>query len=124
MPATTSADTVRNINEYISQHRLRDAFRELRCYSAKLGDWRITDEIDSIEQSYSMMLRYAAGGTEDPSQHTMYESIVARMLRLMDSVSRRLEQSVSPTLYYSTLRYEAMSKGCTLSSLFSDYFRK
>ena len=123
MPATTSADTVRNINEYISQHRLRDAFRELRCYSAKLGDWRTTDEIDSIEQSYSMMLRYAAGGTEDPSQHTMYESIVARMLRLMDSVSRRLEQSVSPTLYYSTLRYEAMSKGCTLSSLFSDYFK-
>ena len=90
MPHTTSHDTVRKINDYIGQHRLRDAFRELRCYSAKLGDWRITDEIDGIEQSYSMMLKYATIGADDPSRQTMYESIVARMLRVMDAVSRRM----------------------------------
>ncbi len=118
----SSAEAVEKINEYIGQHRLRDAFRELRCYSAKLGDWRITDEIDGIEQSYSMMLKYASDGVDDPAQRTMYESIVARMLRVMDTVSRRLEQASSPTMYYSTLRYEAMSKGCTLASLFSDYY--
>ena len=121
MPHTTSHDTVRKINDSIGQHRLRDAFRELRCYSAKLGDWRITDEIDGIEQSYSMMLKYATIGADDPSRQTMYESIVARMLRVMDAVSRRMEQSSSPSLYYSTLRYEAMSKGCTLASLLVDY---
>ncbi len=123
MPVATSADAVRKINNYISQHRLRDAFRELRCYSAKLGDWRITDEIDGIEQSYSMMLKYASSGADDPSQKSIYESIVAKMLRVMDSISRRMEQSSSPILYYSTLRYEAMDKGCSLSSLFSDYYK-
>jgi len=123
MPLAISTDTVRKINNYISQHRLRDAFRELRCYSAKLGDWRITDEIDGIEQSYSMMLKYVSCGADDPSQKSMYESIVAKMLRVMDSISRHLEQSSSPILYYSTLRYEAMDKGCSLSSLFSDYYK-
>lgn len=123
MTNKTSPEAVRKINDYIGKHRLRDAFRELRCYAAKLGDWRITDEIDGIEQSYSMMLKYATCGADDPSRHTMYESIVARMLRVMDSVSRRLEQSSSPSLYYSTLRYEAMSKGCTLASLFADYYK-
>lgn len=58
------SDISRKIEHYINQRRLRDAFAELRTYAATLGDWRITDEIDKVEQSYSMMLRYAATGSE------------------------------------------------------------
>lgn len=56
------------IENYVAQKRLRDAFGLLRHYSASLGDWRITDRIDHLEQSYSMMLRYAIDGVDDPSR--------------------------------------------------------
>ena len=59
-------DIPQKIEYYIGQRRLRDAFSELRAFVSKLGDWHITDEVDRVEQSYSMMLRYASTGADDP----------------------------------------------------------
>ena len=90
------------------QKRLRDAFGLLRSYSASLGDWRITDRIDHLEQSYSMMLRYAVEGVDDPSRDEIYHSIVRGIFEILDRVSRELRRPKSPEIYFNTLRYESM----------------
>lgn len=118
------SDISRKIEHYINQRRLRDAFAELRTYAATLGDWRITDEIDKVEQSYSMMLRYAATGANDPGREEVYSSIISEIFGIVDKVSRRLAQQKSPTLYFSTVRYDETAGTVSVSDLLDEYRRK
>lgn len=115
------SDIPQKIESYISRHRLRNAFSELRNYAARLGDWRITDEIDRVEQSYSMMLRYATTGGEDPDRGNVYGSIVSDIYSIAAKISRRLSMEKSPTLYFSTVRYEEGTAGMSLPDLLAQY---
>lgn len=108
------------IENYVAQKRLRDAFSLLRHYSATLGDWRITDRIDHLEQSYSMMLRYAVDGVNDPSRDEIYNSIVRGIYEILDLVSRNMRKPKSPAIYFSTLRYEELQPD-SLKSLADRY---
>lgn len=108
------------IENYVAQKRLRDAFGLLRHYSASLGDWRITDRIDHLEQSYSMMLRYAVDGVDDPSRDEIYHSIVRGIFEILDRVNRELSRQKSPAIYFSTLRYEDLQRD-TLKGLADSY---
>lgn len=108
------------IENYVAQKRLRDAFGLLRHYSASLGDWRITDRIDHLEQSYSMMLRYAIDGVDDPSRDEIYSSIVRGIFEILDLVTRNTSRQKSPAIYFSTLRYEDLQDD-TLKSLVDRY---
>ncbi len=108
------------IEKSVARKRLRDAFTFLRHYAAGLGDWRVTDTIDHLEQSYSMMLRYAVGGVDDPVRDEIYDSIVKGIYGVLDHVSREKGRPSSPLIYFSTLRYEAMQAD-TLKSLADRY---
>ena len=112
------------IESYLSRRRLRDAFSELRAYVAKLGDWRITDEVDHVEQSYSMMLRYATSGADDPGREDVYRSIIDQIYSILDKVSRQLAKPKSSTLYFSSLRYEDASGNLMISELMDEYRSK
>lgn len=111
------------IESYVSRNRLRDAFQQLRSYSARLGDWRVTDEIDRLEQSYSMMLRYATQGVDDPGRSDIYASIVRGIYDITDRISRELTKSLSSSVYFSTLRYEAMQTDGNIQMLSERYRR-
>lgn len=88
-------DIPSKVEHYVSRHRLRDAFKLLRHYSSHLGDWRITDEIDRMEESYSMMLRYATQGAVDPERDEMYSSIVRKIYAMLDRISRQISKPKS-----------------------------
>ena len=109
------------IESYVSRNRLRDAFQQLRSYSARLGDWRLTDEIDRLEQSYSMMLRYATQGVDDPGRSDIYASIVRGIYDMTDRISRDMTKPLSSSVYFSTLRYEAMQSDGNLPVLAERY---
>lgn len=111
------------IESYVSRNRLRDAFQQLRSYSARLGDWRVTDEIDRLEQSYSMMLRYATQGVDDPGRSDIYASIVRGIYDITDRISRELTKSLSSSVYFSTIRYEAMQTDGNIQMLSERYRR-
>lgn len=117
-------DIPQKIEYYVSQHRLRDAFSELRALVSKLGDWRITDEVDRVEQSYSMMLRYATSGAVDPGREDVYQSIISDIYSIIDNVSRRLAQKKSPTLYFNTVRYEDSVGNVSVADLIEEYRNK
>lgn len=123
MDSTNAISLPSRIKDYISKHRLRDAFKLLRSFSAKLGDWRITDKIDHLEESYRMMLNYASQGVVDPQRDEMYNMIVSGMYGIMDNISRRLSLPKSPSVYFATVRYEELQPDSSLNVLLGKYRR-
>lgn len=121
MDSTNTISLPSRIKGYISEHRLRDAFKLLRSFSAKLGDWRITDKIDHLEESYRMMLNYASQGVVDPQRDEMYDMIVRGMYGIMDDISRKLAMATSPSVYFATVRYENLQPDSNLSALIGKY---
>lgn len=111
------------IDSYISKRRLRDAFRELRKHASRLGDWRVTDRIDHLEQNYSMMLKYAVQGADDPSRADVYGSIVAGIYGVLDYVNRELARPRSSSLYFGIVRYEQSQTDNALSDLAMRYVK-
>jgi len=119
--ATTPQQYIQRIDSCIGERRLRDAFVQLRALAALASDWRITEDIDRLEQTYRMMLDYAANGQSDPGRDDLYTSIVAGIRCIADRARYRIERRDSPTMYYSTLRYEALQKGDTMQGLLDRY---
>lgn len=109
------------IADAVGSMRLHDAFVGLRRHAAALGDWKITERIDMLEQSYSMMLDYAVSGNPDPGRQELYDSITSDILKLMDIISNRLKMDTAPELYYSTLRYERLQTADSLVSILAEY---
>lgn len=110
------------IARYIEQARLRDALRELRIMVSGLH-WSLQEDVNNIEDSYRMMLRYAADGVEDPARSRVYDSIVGRMYGIIDRVSREHYKADSPTLYFNTLRYEHLQPADTIPGMLDRYNR-
>lgn len=119
--ATTPQQYIERIDGCIDERRLRDAFVQLRALAALASDWRITEDIDRLEQTYRMMLDYAANGQSDPGRDDLYASIVAGIRCLADRARYRIERRDSPIMYYSTLRYEALQRGDTMQGLLDSY---
>lgn len=113
--------TTTKISQAVNDKRLHEAFIQLRHLSSQLGDWHITEDIDSLEADYRLMLDYTVRGIDDPDRDNVYASIVSRILVLTDTITHRLKKSSAPEMYYCTLRYEALQKGETLQSLVDRY---
>lgn len=116
-----TTDSTAKVYAAIESHRLHDAFVELRHNAARLSDWRLTDEIDRLEESYRMMLRYAVDGASDPQRPQLYASISSGILRLADLIDHRMHLAAAPQIFYSVLRYERMQQADTTASLLDEY---
>ncbi|MDE6490616.1 MAG: hypothetical protein K2L49_05600, partial [Muribaculaceae bacterium] len=106
-------------SELIADNRLNEAFRILRSMTPGQS-WRVVNEIDKAEEDYALMLNYAMDGVDDPHRKAVYDGIVSRLYTLVDRVSREATMNDSPTLYFSSVRYENMQLD-TLGSLMASY---
>lgn len=110
------------ITESIKTLRLYDAFSVLRNMAASYGPWCLNQEIDRVEQSYRMMLKYTIEGIEDPERENVYKNIVSSLLRLYDMSEREaMKISKSSKCYFVTLRLLESQHVGTLSRLFEEY---
>lgn len=105
----------------IAGKRLNEAFRILRSMTPGQS-WRVVNEIDKAEEDYALMLNYAMDGASDPHRNEVYDGIVGRLYALVDRVSREATMKDSPTLYFSSVRYENMQLD-TVTSLVGAYRR-
>lgn len=120
----TTNDILKQRNRIISnikQHRLRDAFKELKSLSEGAMTWEIGDEIVRIEDAYKLMLQYATQGADDPARNSLYENIVTDLYTLIDRVVRQKLITEEPTLYYNTLRYEQLQQAESITNLLNNY---
>ncbi len=111
------------IENFLKASRLREALRELRILASSLS-WTLQEEVDKIEESYRMMLQYAAQGVDDPGRHEVYDRIVASLYSIMDRVVRESRKAESSSLYFNTLRYEDMQQDNSIASLIDGYIKQ
>lgn len=121
MPRNEILSRKDKITEYIKSRRLRDAFRELRIAASGQYSWELNNEIDRIEESYSLMLKYAMDGIDDPGRNEVYDGIVESIYGITDRVVRESLKANSSTLYFNTLRYEQMQPDSSVPALLSSY---
>lgn len=96
----------KRVSALIDRRRLRDAINDIKNIANKRLAWEIDDRIKQIEQNYAYMLQYFTEGAADPDRKNVYESIVADIYGLLDSLVNYIECEESPTIYYNKLRYE------------------
>lgn len=121
MDKTIFSDTRTRIECYVASNRLKDAFETVASLAAGLSNRKIGNEIAAAEQSYHYMLDYAMQGADDPGRAEMARDLGARIFALTDRLEREYLSRDTPSLYYSTLRYEATQQQDSIPSLLEAY---
>ncbi len=93
------------VAQLIDDRRLRQAIKELKEKSQQQMAWEVGDRLERIEQAYNYMLRYVAQGVNDPERGEVYAGIVGDMYSILDQLVHFMSTVVSPTQYYSILRF-------------------
>lgn len=91
---------------FIDKRRLRDAITEIKGQAKRRLAWEIEDRIKQVEQNYAYMLRYLTEGASDPDRQDVYDTLVAEIYGLLDSLINYLESVDNSSLYYNRIRYE------------------
>lgn len=113
------------ILKHIKNKRLQNAFNELRLYASELNSWEFNDEINRIEDSYRMMLKYTIDGINDPHRADVYDSIIDAIYRLVDVATREsLKKKQSSKIYFSTLRFLDIQHDGSLSQMIAAYSQR
>ena len=91
---------------FIDKRRLRDAITEIKEQAKRRLAWEIEDKIKQVEQNYAYMLRYLTEGASDPDRQDVYDTLVAEIYSLLDSLVNYMESAENSSLYYNRIRYE------------------
>lgn len=94
------------VSGFIDKRRLRDAINEIKDLANRRMVWEVDDKIKQTEQNYAYMLRYLTEGASDPDRKDVYETLIADIYRVLDTLTSYIESIDSPMLYYNKLRYE------------------
>ncbi len=101
----------------IGEGRLYDAYSTLISLTEGKMWWELTEKVKVQEESYRMMLDYAARGADDPERANLYASLQDKLYTLLDTFRRRVAMIDTPSSYFNTLRYEGRQSGDTIASL-------
>ncbi len=105
----------------LRRQQLHDAIERLRIL-APADQWQIMSELDRAEQDYKLMLRYAFNSAApDPERTRLHADISRRLRGVLLLIVRRAIAVDSPSLYFSTLRYEQTRPSDSIASLIGAY---
>ncbi len=119
-------DTLRNIKDTIrrniSARRITSAIENLEAMVGMANaSWEIRRRVAQLREAYEYLTKYALDGIADPQRASVYDNIVAGITDCTDMIIREASIADSSKLYYSTLRYERLNPGTSISSLEADY---
>lgn len=114
-------ESLLKIKQYVAEKRLKDALDMAASLAAALANRRIAEAIADVEQSYRYMLDYALQGADDPGRQDMWREFGSRVLALADRLERDSLSKDDPSLYFNTLRYEALQREDSIPSMLQEY---
>ena len=76
-------DKIKNL---LDSNRLADAISKLMKIASVDGDFKSTDALNQIKQTYSYMMHYMIQGVEDESRHTLYTTIKENLYSIADDL--------------------------------------
>ena len=91
----------KDVIEALKGNHLLLALQSLQGLAATLKSWSVKEEVDTLADSYQMMLSFMAKGANDPQRHKMYADFVRRAYELAD-VLERVGEISSDTSHYAT----------------------
>lgn len=109
MTETNISTFLNGIEAAIASRHIRRAFSLLLDFAADISaPWQLRNLIDNIIRNYDLMSQYALDGMSDPQRADMYHDITAQIRSLADILALNARLDTSPSLFYSTLRYERL----------------
>ena len=108
------------INGYLDEQRLHDAFVRLRNVAEAMMLWKIVEETKQLEETYAFMLKYLTEGVADPSREELLGNLVNSLYRLTDEFAVSMMSKETPTLFYNIRRYSSVTDN-TLHGIIERY---
>lgn len=109
-------DKIKNL---LDSNRLADAISQLMKIAAVDGDFKSTDALNQIKQTYSYMMHYMIQGIEDESRKSLYFTIKENLYSIADDLLIGNLTTEDGNSYFSALRTVLMQK-LSLSQLFKE----
>jgi tetratricopeptide (TPR) repeat protein len=88
----------------IENKELKTAFNILTSLMAGSGDYSLSEELNSVENTYRQLLYYHAKGLQDPLQQKIYIELIIKLYGLADIIQRSLLMHESASYFYSVKR--------------------
>lgn len=101
---------VKNALTLLNADRLSDAITYIRKRLIADRNTRALDNINSIDSTYTFLLKYLADGKPDPDRIRMYADIREKLYSIVRSIEVEQEMKDSPLLFYTHLRNNDFSK--------------
>lgn len=98
------------VKKAIKNGNLTSAFRLLGDYALQANNYRLSDRIMGLRQSYGYLLQYMIEGSEDPHRESMLGDIREELLSMADSILRDSIAIDSSDIYSETLRITRIHK--------------
>lgn len=83
-------------------------------------DYKISDELNHLRETYKYMAEYMVSGGVDPSRPNVYNDIIEKLRSIADHIGRDVVSIDSADSYSETFRYQRLA-GEHLESLLSKY---
>lgn len=103
--------TKQEINKYrddihisLEQKKLKKAFQLLASLLSNLQNWQLQEKLNSLEDTYRMMLQYYKENVVDPQRETVYNNIIKSLYTLTDSAVLQIKTSNDNSLFFERKR--------------------
>ena len=96
--------SISQVKSLLNEHRVKEAFFLMNELNGKAEQWKISDELRRMEETYRYMIHYMVEGIDDPYKDKLYLDMISRMSVITDEIERNLLcQFANNTLYLNHL---------------------
>ena len=96
--------SISQVKSLLNEHRVKEAFFLMNELNGKAEQWKISDELRRLEETYRYMIHYMVEGIDDPYKDKLYSDMISRMSVITDEIERNLLcQFANNTLYLNHL---------------------
>lgn len=88
---------------------------------AASAPWELRREAEIVASNYKLLAGYALDGMVDPNRKSMVAEIKSKIRSIVAATVRYASMEESPSLYFSTLRYESRQNNETIAMLIERY---
>lgn len=107
------------IYQSLEQKKLKNTFSLLASLLSHLQNWQLQEKLNSLEDTYKMMLKYYAEGVKDPQREKLYMDITKSLYLIIDMAILQIKTSNDNSLFYEKRRSYHYFSPETSEELFS-----
>lgn len=104
MTTQNMSKNFQSIINALEQNKLKKAFDILSILISGLQNWQLQEQLDELQQTYKVMLKYVEDDIEDPQRPKVYKDLKRSTYYLFDLVSSALQTKNAPSYYYDKKR--------------------